>query len=182
MNAGPGRDRGGMRKDPKNKIKGGFVAMTWTLLNSKAYQKLPASAAKALPLFLGKVQDAPGPNNPARYAQDFSHPYMEAKRHGFGKSTFRNVICDLMKYGFIDMVRRGHYKTAGPQASTLFRLSRRWEHYGTPFFVEGDWRKYFPEKDKPERVKKEKRQDLKLTTISPETDQKKRGKRPDGAQ
>jgi hypothetical protein len=153
----------------RDKIKGGFVPMTWDMLNSQAYKALPASSAKVLPFFLGKIKDAWSPNDPVRYNTDFPFTYAEAKRLGFGKSTFRKMVRDLMKHGFINLTYHGHYKTAGPQASTLFRLSKRWQQYPSALFDEGDWRKHFPDLD-PDKPKKKKSQVLKVNPISPDSE------------
>ena len=83
-------------------------------------------------------------SDPARYNIDFPFTYAEGKKLGFGKSTFRNMLRDLMRHGFISITYHGHYKTCGPQASTTFRLSRRWQQYGTAAFDEGDWREHSP--------------------------------------
>ncbi|MGD0231167.1 MAG: hypothetical protein ABSC19_12555 [Syntrophorhabdales bacterium] len=148
----------------RERIKGGFVALTWDLLNSRAYKSLPPSAAKALPFFLGKVH-AWSPSDPTRYTTDFAFTYAEANKLGFGKSTFRKMLKELMKHGFINMTYHGHYRTSGPQASSTFRLSRRWERFGELCFDEGDWKKHFPE-----RQGKEKSQVPKVNLISPKSE------------
>lgn len=149
----------------KDKIKEGFVALKWSLLNSDAYKRLPASAAKALPYFLGKVKYAVSEDNANRFNQDFIFSYSEAKRLGFGKSTFRNILRDLVKHGLIDVSHHGHYKQSGPQPNTLFRLSRRWKNYDTPYFNQGDWERHF--RDRP---KQKKSSVLNLNPISPESE------------
>ena len=50
-----------MAKKKRDWIKGGFVPMTWDMLNSTAYKALPASSAKVLPFFLGKVKEVWNP-------------------------------------------------------------------------------------------------------------------------
>jgi hypothetical protein len=136
-----------MRKKHE-KIKGGFVAMTWTLLNSKAFKELPPSSAKILPFFLGKVREEYHPENPAHYAVDFPFTYSEAKKYGFGKSTFFKMLRDLVRFGFIDMTKKGGLRSRGGHANTLFRLSRRWEKYGTAYFHDGGWARFYPEEQK----------------------------------
>lgn len=134
-------------KPNKKLIQGGFVAMTWKILNSKAYKALPASSAKVLPYFLGKAKDAYHPDDPAHYAIDFPFTYSEAKKYGFGKSTFFKMLRDLIRFGFIDMKMKGGLRSQGGHANTLFRLSKRWENYGLQQpFNEGDWKRYYPEK------------------------------------
>jgi hypothetical protein len=99
------------------------VRIEWEMLNSAAYKALPASAAKALPHFLGKVKR--GFDDPTRYTTEFSFNYGEAKRFGFAPATFSRVIRDLMKHGFIDLVCKGGFKR-GQRIKSTFRLSERW--------------------------------------------------------
>ena len=68
-----------------------FVALTWGILNSKAYKDLTPSAAKELPYFLGKVK-LPF-NNTQRYLVKFDLSYTEAKRYGFATTTHHRTIC-----------------------------------------------------------------------------------------
>ncbi len=119
--------------------------MTWTMLNSKAYKELPSSSAKILPHFLGKVIKPWHPKDPARYTVDFPFTYSEAKRYGFGKSTFFKMLGNLIRLGFIDITKKGGLRSQGGHANTLFRLSRRWEMYGTAYFHDGDWMRHYPE-------------------------------------
>ena len=113
-----------------------FVALTWELLNSKAYKQLPCSAAKILPYFLGKVKmDF---RDPARYETTFPFTYSEARRLGFAKSTFAKVLKDLTRLGFIDPVTKGGLRGTG-LTSSVIRLSKRWEDYGKDSFKEIKW-------------------------------------------
>lgn len=148
------------RKRLNKLIQGGFVAMTWRMLNSKGYKALPASPAKVLPYFLGKVKDAYHPDDPVRYVIDFPFTYSEAKKYGFGKSTFFDMLRNLARFGFIDVKMKGGLRSQGGSANSLYRLSKRWENYGLPSFDEGEWRRYFPEKS----------QVLKANPTSPESE------------
>jgi hypothetical protein len=142
-------------------IEGGFVAMTWKMLNSKAFKKLPKSSAKILPYFLGKVKDHRHPDDPARYTVQFSFTYSEAKQYGFGKSTFFKMLGDLVRFGFIDVIKKGGLRSQGGQADSLFRLSRRWEAYGMAYYHDGNWMRYYPDRESV----------LKMNPTSPENDQ-----------
>lgn len=114
----------------KNKLPP-FVALTWDLLNSRAYKDLPPSAAKALPYFLGKVKISY--RDPQRYLSEFPFSYTEAKKLGFAYGTHHRVISQLIEKGFIDPVDKGGLRSFGMSCS-LFRLSQRWEEYGTQNF------------------------------------------------
>lgn len=103
-----------------------FVALTWKLLNSRAYIKLPPSASKALPYFLGKVKT--GFNDPEKYATEFTFSYPEGLRLGFSHTTFAKIIRDLEEYGFINWVVQGGLRGKG-KGYNRFKLSRRWEEY-----------------------------------------------------
>lgn len=118
-----------------------FVALTWEMLNSKAFKDLPASAAKALPYFLGKYKYLY--HDPQRSLFEFTFSYSEGKRYGFASSTFSNVIKDLVSRGFIDPVDKGGLRSDG-KSHNLFKLSRRWEKYGTPEFQKLDWKCFLP--------------------------------------
>jgi hypothetical protein len=105
-----------MGKATKNKqSRAYFVAVFWIMLNGKAYKKLPASASKMLPYFLGKVHDKDffHPDSPGRYDFTFPFTYSEAKRLGFGRSTFYKVLRDLTRFGFIDVVKKGGLRSGG---------------------------------------------------------------------
>jgi hypothetical protein len=113
-----------------------FVAVTWKMLNSRAYKELPPSACKMLPYFLGKVKMSS--KDSQYYWTEFSFPYSEGKRFGCAKKTFSEVIKALMRLGFIDPVKKGGLRGFNHTAS-IYRLSRRWEIYGTAVFQEIRW-------------------------------------------
>ena len=146
------RNRSGFKNTP-------FVALTWELLNSKAYKQLPSSAAKILPHFLGKAKiDF---RDPARYETQFTFPYSEAHRYGFAKSTFSKALRDLMRFGFIDPVSKGGLRGTG-LTSSMFKLSKRWADYDTTRFREIKWECFY----------KEQRQVQELKRITPEHETK----------
>lgn len=118
-----------------------FVPLTWGLLKSQAYKNLPASAAKALPYFLGKVKRSY--DDPERYSDTFHFPYGEGMRLGFAFATFSKVIQDLVHLGFVDPVDKGGLR-GDRKSYNVFRLSRRWEAYGSPNFEPLDWRCFIP--------------------------------------
>lgn len=131
----------GRTKRDHNKIIGGFVALTWELLNSRAYQDLTCSAAKALPYFIWKVKRSP--RDPARYDAEIKFSYTEAESHGFARATFSKVIQNLVKIGFIDPIDKGGLCSDG-KSYNIFKLSRRWEKYGTDTFQPMDWKCFNP--------------------------------------
>ena len=119
-----------------------FVGMPWHLLNSQAYRELPPSAAKALPFFLGK------PHIPYSNAQifevSFDFSYREARRRiKLGNSTFAKVIRALIGLGFIDPRDKGGLKGDG-HSTSKFKVSKRWEAYGTEAFEEVSWEQFQP--------------------------------------
>ncbi len=127
-----------MRKNKKNKLPP-FVAITREMLHSKAYMKLPPSAAKILPFFLDKIRVVY--KDPARYSTTFHFPYSEARKLGFGKTTFYKILKALMKNGFIDPVEKGGLRGYGLTRSS-FTLSQRWEGYGRADFKGILWECY----------------------------------------
>lgn len=118
-----------------------FVALTWEMLNSKAYKELNYASAKALPYFLGKFKG--GYHDPQRYLSGFSFSYAEANKYMFSSATFSKIIQELVAKGFIDPVDKGGLRSDG-KSYNLFRLSRRWEKYGAEGFETKNWRCFIP--------------------------------------
>jgi len=115
-----------------------FVQMHWMLLNSKAYKALPPTAGKMLPYFLGKVKLPDNFRDPAYYRTTFTFTYTEGQTYGCSRKTFYEVLRALMRYGFIDPVKKGGLRGYS-RTSSVFKLSDRWKHYGTAAFVEVAW-------------------------------------------
>lgn len=107
-------------------IPGGYVTLPWKMLNHKAYIKLPPTAKGMLPYFLGKVKIHMMEHQ--YYYAEFSITYKEAVHLGFARRTFTRIIIILIEHGFIDPVRLGE------TARNTFRLSKRWEMFGTTAF------------------------------------------------
>jgi hypothetical protein len=114
-----------------------FVALTWDMLNSKAYIALTASAAKALPYFLGKIKKPH--HDPEKYSTEFTFSYPEGLRLGFSHSTFAKIIRDLEAFGFIDWVAQGGMRGKG-KGYNRFKLAKKWEHYGAKPLTEDEQR------------------------------------------
>lgn len=129
------RGRGPASKSPP------FVSLTWMMLNSDAFKKLPPSAAKALPYFLGKVKRIW--NHPSRYIDEFTFSYREGNNLGFAFATFSKVIQSLVHYGFIDPVDKGGLRSDG-KSLNVFTLSKRWESFGREDFQNIEWRCFSP--------------------------------------
>jgi len=110
------------------------VALTWEMLNSKAYKKLPASAAKALPYFLGR-DGKTGRKEGDDYSGTFIMSYGEATALGFAERTFARIIKDLVGFGFIDMAGYGGLRGTC-KSFNKFRLSGRWREFGLSTFEE----------------------------------------------
>jgi hypothetical protein len=125
-----------MKKSKSNLSLPPFVALTWEMLNHRAYIELPASAKGMLPYFIGKVR-APV-RDPAHYTTIFNFTYSEAQKYGCAKRTFFKIINDLMRYGFISPVEKGGLRGVGLSSSS-FRLSVRWKKYGTAAFEKITW-------------------------------------------
>ena len=118
-----------------------FVPLIWDILNSQAYKDLPASAGKALPYFIGKVQT--NYNDPQRYSMEFEFSYTEAQRYGFAIATHHRSIRELMAKGFIDPADKGGLRGLG-RSYSLFTLSWRWKEYGKADFKNVEWRCFMP--------------------------------------
>lgn len=138
------------RRKPGNRLPP-FVPLLWSLLNSKAYRELPPSAAKALPYFMGKVKRRY--NEPDRYEQLFPFPYSEGDRYGFARATFSKIISNLVSVGFIDPIDKGGLR-GDSKSCNVFKLSRRWEVYGTNQFHSLEWKCFIPKPRDRSRFKK----------------------------
>jgi hypothetical protein len=129
----------GMKKKKYKPIPGGYVTMPWNMLNSKAYITLPPTSRAMLPYFLGKVR-IPCTETQHYYAE-FSFTYSEATKYGCARRSFYRVIEGLMGYGFIDPVLKGGM-IGGRETGSIFRLSKRWEKYGTAVFEKVTWAQF----------------------------------------
>ena len=124
-----------------------FVAIFWSILNSRAYRELPNAAKGMLPYFLGKVKI---PVKSAEYYEtSFSFSYSEAANHGCARRTFHSVIQALIRHGFIDPVRKGGLRS-DKKSLSYFRLSKRWMSFGTALFERMEWKEYGQEQIRKE--------------------------------
>jgi len=123
-----------------------FVALTWAMLNSKAFKDLNYASAKALPYFIGKIKGSY--NDPQRYLTAFPFSYSEACQYGFSSATFSKVIQGLIAKGFIDPVDKGGLRSEG-KTYNLFKLSRRWLDYGNADFKPLNWKCFLPRQKIP---------------------------------
>jgi len=103
-----------------------FVALTYNMLNSKAYIELTPSAKGLLPYFLAKVKISF--NDPERYSTTFTFTFPEANKYGFANATFSTAYRDLFKKGFIDIFALGGLR-GDRKSANKYKLSRRWEDY-----------------------------------------------------
>jgi hypothetical protein len=122
-----------MKRNARESIGGGgFVAVTYEMINSKAYKELSGSALRALILCLRKVKTY----HPIdRFNSHFEFTYPEARKQGLGDASFFRGLTQLQKVGFIDCVMRGGARWEG-KGRSQYRLSKRWKQYGTPDFKE----------------------------------------------
>jgi hypothetical protein len=58
-----------------------------------------------------------------------------------------------MKFGFIDPVTKGGLRGSG-LTSSMFRLSKRWEDYGTAVFKEIKWECFYKERGQVQELKR----------------------------
>ncbi len=112
------------------------MAVPWAVLNSKAYRELPGTAAKMLPLFLGKPKVPLSDKQYHRF--EFTFTYREGIAYGCARKTFSNVVKALVRFGFVDPVKKGGRRSFGLGPS-VFKLSQRWERYGACNFERVDW-------------------------------------------
>lgn len=125
------------RGKSRNRIQGGFVAITYEMIDSRAFKELNVSALKALILCMRKVKT----HDPVdRFTLQFSLTYTEAQKQGLCHSSFCRGMKELQQLGFIDCITRGGMRFQGKNRS-YYRLSKRWKGYGTPNF-DTQWKGY----------------------------------------
>lgn len=104
-----------------------FVPIRMDMLDSTAYQTLPANAAKLLPYFLRTciraVKGAPDTTTV------FGLTYTEIVKLGFARRTTQDSIAALVQHGFVDVVSVGGLRGAG-HTNSQYKLSARWVSYG----------------------------------------------------
>jgi len=104
-----------------------FVPIFHDELESTAYRKLSATAAKLLPYFKRIcVKATRGKPNETTL---FGFTYKEAVRYGFARRTFSRAVQELYKHGFIDIAEVGGLRGAGHSCSQ-YKLSKRWVTFG----------------------------------------------------
>jgi hypothetical protein len=122
----------------RNKIHGGFVPITFEMINSKAYKKLSGSALKTLVLCMRKVKT----HHPIdRFKFHFALTYPEARKQGLCDTSFCRGLKLLQQIGFIDFILPGGMRFQ-KKASSVYRLSQRWEKFGSPEFMKKPDRYY----------------------------------------
>lgn len=102
-----------------------FAAILNDEMLSTAYMELKPSAAKAYPHFkriAGIVLKKSG-------GHVFDFTYAEAKKLGFARRTFSEIINDVNAKGFIDIVEHGGMR-GQRRSNSKYRLSERWKDYG----------------------------------------------------
>ena len=119
-------------KKKKNKIAGPFVALTYEMIDCKAFKELNGAAMHALILCIRKVKTY---NPHDRFSFQFTLTFAEAKKSGLHASAFDRGIKQLHALGFIEIVHRGGMRFQG-KACTKYRLSQRYQKYGTAEFIE----------------------------------------------
>jgi hypothetical protein len=117
-------------KKTKNRINGGFVAIPFEMMDSKAFQELNGSSIKTLIFCMRKVKTYDPID---RFKFQFSFTYPEADKKKVGHSSFSRALKQLQALGFIDCIIKGGMRFQG-KACSEYSLSQRWKDYGTSNF------------------------------------------------
>ena len=125
-----GRNKSGWKRKPP-----AYIQLPYKVVNSEAYKELKHAARGILPQMYGKARYRH--DDPNIYERVFEFSYREAKRFKYSSSTYYEAMSDMRKRGFIDKVRQGG-SHGEHKATNLYRLSRRWELFGTDEFLESD--------------------------------------------
>lgn len=119
---------------PKRKWKddrdvGGYVALSFEMLDHSAFRSISEAAIRVL---LNCLRKAYGPG---RYEKIFKFTYPEAKNKlKMSDSTFRRVMKQLHSVGFIDYYSPGGRRGSEYKDPKGYQLSLRWKNYGAPNF------------------------------------------------
>ena len=118
------------RKWKDSWIEGGFVSITFEMIDSHAYKELTGSAIKAFILCMRKVKES---HRTERFKVVFSLTYPEARKQGFCDVTFWRSMKSLQRVGFIECIMKGGLR-CDRKTPSAYRLYQRWKAYGTPEF------------------------------------------------
>lgn len=102
-----------MSKKKKNTIKGHFVPLPDYMTNSKAWKKL---TCRAVWVYIEIHKKYKGDNK-----DDLSLTYNEVK-YKMSTATYSKCIKELVKYGFIDIIKHGGLF----RNCSIYALSNRW--------------------------------------------------------
>ena len=122
-----------MSRKNKNKINGNFTVLENIMTDSVPWKDLSIHARY---LYFEIKKKWAGHND----RRHIIFTQKEAKKI-MDLVTFREDVRELIKLGFIDLVKRGGFYNQ----PTIYGLSKRWEKYGTKDFIEVDIDKLFPE-------------------------------------
>lgn len=119
------------------------IRIEFALLHSQAYQELKyAPAIKTLNWFYEKVRykKIKYKRGEKRYQMinegEISFTYREAGFRGLTQNQFSRALKALCHFGFIDVIKHG----SGLEGDyTIFSISNRWKHFGTPEFEEKEF-------------------------------------------
>ena len=108
----------------------GFVAITYEMMDSQAFQELTGTGLKTL-ILLTRKNKTKHPIERFKYQFPFTYP--EAKKNKIGNASFCRAIKQLQRVGFIDIVIKGGLRGVSKYCN-YYRLSQRWKKYGTHEF------------------------------------------------
>jgi hypothetical protein len=107
-------------------------------MSTEAFRFLSGSALKIYCVLRTKTYGT----LPAACDWDISLPYsIIIKDTGLSNQTVRNGVVELENLGFIDLIEQGGLKSFG-KTCNIYRLSMRFQDYGTPKFKSGIMKKY----------------------------------------
>ncbi len=117
--------------DNPNKIRGGWVPLSYKMLDSAAFRELSEAAMRVLFHCYRKTNK----KDTNRFKVIFMLPYSVAKMDlNMSASVFTRAIRQLQRLGFIDFYKPGGKWGSKNEGPSGYRLSERWEAWGTPQF------------------------------------------------
>jgi hypothetical protein len=125
--------------DNPNKIIGGYIPLSYQMLDSAAFRELSEAALRVLFHCFRKTNR----KLTYRYNIIFMLPYTIAKKDlNMSASVFTRAMRQLHKVGFVDLYQPGGRWGSENQGPTGYKLSMRWTAWGTPQFEHRYWGQY----------------------------------------
>jgi hypothetical protein len=125
-----------MSKKQRFKFGTHYTPLSHPMQDSLAWKELDPAASKIYLDFARQVPFEYANYDPARYKYHVALSRNELReKYGFSKTSIGEYLKHLVALGFLDPAEQGGLQGTKKKKNQFF-LSRRWEKYGMPDFVE----------------------------------------------